>query len=82
MTGREWVDLREALVGVRTPCQSSDAEAWWSDDRATLAIAADACGLCPVLWQCRAYADAAGERWGVWGGQVRKRGGAVEGRAS
>lgn len=52
----------------RTPCHS-DPELWWSTDKRETAIAKKACAeLCPLRVQCLAYALAAKESDGVWGG--------------
>lgn len=50
------------------PCVGSDAAAWTSDDLSDQEQAADRCWDCPLVFQCRAYAVAAGETIGVWGG--------------
>ncbi|NNM44593.1 WhiB family transcriptional regulator [Knoellia koreensis] len=41
-------------------------EAWWSSSLEAEAVAV--CRSCPVARECLAYALAAGERDGVWGG--------------
>ncbi|MCM3554534.1 WhiB family transcriptional regulator [Janibacter melonis] len=69
----ERVVLDEALEEHRgrVPCRTLDApEAWF--ERESFAVAAAACRRCPILEQRGAYADAAGERWGVWAGVVRE----------
>lgn len=45
----------------------------WGPDATTAARrdAAEACGYCPALHACAAYADAANEKHGVWGGTDR-----------
>lgn len=71
----EWEALGAALdeSGVPAPCQGTDPDRWAgrdamgapsSHDRA----ASDACLDCPAMIACAAYALAAGERHGVWGG--------------
>lgn len=65
--------LREAierLSGVRTPCDV-DPEPFVSENRHERLEAESACRACPVMDLCSSYADAAGERWHVWGGQDR-----------
>jgi hypothetical protein len=54
--------------GANVPCVGSDAGEWTSDDPADQERAADHCWDCPLVFQCRAYAIAAGESAGVWGG--------------
>jgi hypothetical protein len=73
----EWLALDRALAGLEaaTPCQAWP-EAWDSDvasaqERAT---AVQECRSCPVLGPCGAYARAARESTGVWGGRNRGRG--------
>ena len=57
-------------AGAPTPCR---AEPFTADDPAARARAAENCGGCPLRSLCRAYAVAAGEPWGVWGGVDRGR---------
>lgn len=61
----EWLALADALVGLVPPCESSP-ESWW--DPAMHEAAAVACGPCAAREACLAYAVAAREKWGVWGG--------------
>lgn len=45
---------------------------WWtSDDRSERETAAERCGECPVVVDCRAAGDAGDEPAGVWGGVDR-----------
>lgn len=65
----EWLLLQAALVGMgRQPACEVDAELWWSHRPAEVAEAVAACGWCPVRSACLAYALAAREAEGVWGG--------------
>ena len=66
--------LDDALVAAnhRTPCREGDDDAWFASEAAERARAAQACAPCPVLDACRAYAIAARERHGVWGGRDRE----------
>lgn len=73
----EFMALHHALLdlevnGDRTPCQR-DPEPYHSDAPGERAEAAEACGSCPVITACATYADAAGERWGVWAGIDRTK---------
>ncbi|WP_425486783.1 WhiB family transcriptional regulator [Microbacterium rhizomatis] len=61
-------------AGQEVPCVGPGGEAWTSDDREDQELAADRCLDCPALALCGAYASLAGERAGVWGGQVRESG--------
>lgn len=70
----EWVLLQVALVELEVPPACAvNPEAWWcsaatpagAEDQA---FAARACRSCPVVDACAAYAVAARERHGVWGG--------------
>lgn len=54
--------------GVEVPCVGPNSGEWTSDDPADQERAADQCWDCPLVFQCRAYAIAAGESAGVWGG--------------
>lgn len=59
------------------PCEV-DPDGFYDDRRGVRALAVPLCRDCPVLTACGAYADAAGERFGVWGGRDRS---AAMGRA-
>lgn len=68
--------LREALAEAieeegPTPCQTSDPDMWFANtSRTKTAEAVNLCRVkCPVRDLCLAYAMAADERFGVWGGQ-------------
>lgn len=37
-------------------------------------VARATCAACPVAAECRDYADRSGTEWGIWGGEIRKRG--------
>jgi Transcription factor WhiB len=56
------------------PCRTGDPESWWptvgqwSTPRTRAAV--DACRGCPAVAACLAYALAADERFGVWGGTL------------
>lgn len=69
----EWRLLARVLAeSGPAPCETSDAEAWWPHqtqlDGPAVRMAVDACGRCAARDACLAYALAAGERGGVWGG--------------
>ncbi|MGY1633055.1 WhiB family transcriptional regulator [Geodermatophilus sp. SYSU D01186] len=69
----EWLRLAAELEEAGTvPCRTSDPEAWWPDpkqmdDDMTQEAIAD-CYRCPVREACAAYAIAARENDGIWGG--------------
>jgi WhiB family redox-sensing transcriptional regulator len=56
------------------PCRVAKAETWWPDKRDADGPAAHgavaACHRCPAESACLAYALAADERFGVWGGTL------------
>lgn len=64
-----WDALSEALaVHGPAPCEESGMpEAWWAEGQ-MLDMARACCRGCPVRAECLAYAIAADERFGVWGG--------------
>lgn len=62
--------LSDATSGVDTPCKNWP-ELWFSSNRSDIELAEAACANCDVLEMCRAYADAAREEFGVWGGKRR-----------
>lgn len=73
--GRQWTRLRRLLDQVGpVPCQIGPAEAWWPDAKAArgpgVRRAVAGCRRCPVSQACLAYALAADERFGVWGGTL------------
>lgn len=70
----EFTSLMNSTVHATLPCNQGDE--WFSEDPARQAKAAALCRACTLLPVCRAYAIAAGERAGVWGGTTpldRKR---------
>ena len=71
----EWLELNQALADAGTvPCTTDDAGDWWPDGHATRAAAARralaGCRRCAVAAACLAYALAADERFGIWGGTL------------
>lgn len=68
----EWAALQAGLAVTLPPCRVEPA--LWSATRRTHAeaarqdVAREACSWCPLLEVCRAYALAAVEPDGVWGG--------------
>src|SRR3954452_19639846 len=71
----QWLGLRDALEqGGQGPCQTTDAEAWWPDARdahgPAARMALDACRQCEAAGPCLAYALAADQRYGIWGGTL------------
>ncbi len=63
-----WGELVDVLAAAGpAPCALGDAEAWWpTPGETTNAVAG--CRMCPAREACLAYAVAADERSGVWGG--------------
>lgn len=67
-----WTTLQGALLNApNTPCNSPNRADWTSGGPRAKQRAAEACRACPVLAECRAYAEAANERGAVWGGIAR-----------
>lgn len=68
----EWLVLSAALAALEplVPVCVDEPEAWWAPgtSRAVQAEAVEWCQLCPVRVECLAYAVAAREQEGVWGG--------------
>lgn len=64
-----WLALQASIRATcrRLPCQADPAR-WSSTAPADVAGAVDGCYDCPLMVPCGAYAVAAGERDGVWGG--------------
>lgn len=68
----EWVALTDALIELGRPPACAEApEVWWSKRSRDVEVAIEGCSRCPVVEACMAYAVAAGEREGVWGGSRR-----------
>ena len=71
----EWLRLAAELDAAGTvPCRAAEAEAWWPDRKELgspeTAMALEGCFRCPVADACLAFALAAGERQGIWGGTL------------
>ena len=66
----EWEALAAALCDRRVPCQE-EPDRWFA--RTPDADAVAACGTCPARAECLAYAMAADERHGVWGGTTAEQ---------
>ena len=69
----EWHVLIRSLAVVRTvACETGDPAAWWPEVRhmnsPATRRAVEACRHCPAAGPCLAYAVAADERFGIWGG--------------
>ena len=71
----DWRSLQELLSTYPwqdIPCRSGliAQTAWWTSEDATeRALAAEACGACPAIDQCRAYRAKHPKEVGVYGGQ-------------
>lgn len=59
-TGREWM--------AKAACRGHDPDAWFPTVGKPSGEAVAICTGCPVREQCADYADAHGERHGLWGG--------------
>jgi transcription factor WhiB len=67
----------------RAPLCVQRPEQWGPDAKPSARTdAAEACSYCPALHPCAAYADAANERHGVWGGVDRSQRQPTTGRRS
>ena len=67
-----WTTLQGALLKApNTPCNSPNRADWTSGGPRAKQRAIEACRACPVLAECRAYAEAANETGAVWGGEAR-----------
>jgi endonuclease III len=66
-----WQALADALADHgRVPCQASDPGIWWPERRDSPDDALAMCQRCHVRAACPAYALAAGQRRGIWGGMT------------
>jgi WhiB family redox-sensing transcriptional regulator len=65
----EWLTLARVLADHGPPpCEEGDPEAWWPHKGDPAQSARGGCEVCPARVECLAYAVAAGEREGLWGG--------------
>lgn len=73
-----WATFREALNDLadnaqHTPCgDPRQAHLWTSEDPQARALAAVACGPCPLLNLCHAAAESTREPAGTWAGRDRQ----------
>jgi len=68
----DWCSLLAALrERGPAPCETSP-ETWWSTAATVVEAAVYGCRRCPVQVECLAYAVAAGERQGTWGGVTER----------
>lgn len=56
------------------PCQTHEADLWFSETPVGLEEAKMRCAPCPVRSDCLAGALDRREPWGVWGGEIFERG--------
>lgn len=71
---REWIALHDAIETAgdhAIPCRIGSPDRWTSRSTKQTDTAAAACQRCPAITACAAYADAAPETSGVWGGHRR-----------
>jgi hypothetical protein len=69
-----WQALKDAMQDQQLPCASSP-DSWFPEtdhDREHAAQAVKLCGACPVREECRAFAVANRESFGIWGGQTER----------
>lgn len=79
---REWIALQLGLELLEVPpACADDPERWWSNRPGDVDDAKAVCGWCPLLAVCRAYALAADEPGGTWGGLSDTERRQVTGRA-
>jgi hypothetical protein len=64
VAGPEW-----RMAGL---CAQADPDAFFPEDEQWSGEAKRVCARCPVAATCLAYALAADERWGIWGGLTTK----------
>lgn len=71
----EWLALAAVVDEIgAVPCRTSDPEAWWpraaGGDGFATRMALDGCSVCGARAECLAYALAADEGEGIWGGAL------------
>jgi WhiB family redox-sensing transcriptional regulator len=63
-----WKELVDVLAAAEpAPCAVGNPESWWPT-RGETTDAVAGCRMCPARAQCLAYAVAADEHSGIWGG--------------
>lgn len=81
----EWLNLQAAVLQLEgRPVCARDPEAWFASGASGASLVAEAvaaCGWCPVRVECLAYAVAAVERQGVWGGSTPEERRVLAGRS-
>ena len=65
--------MTEQVQPVVPGCAGTDGEAWFSTDRATVALCQRICAGCPLRTACLAGAMARDEQYGIWGGRLFER---------
>ena len=69
---RQRLDLAQVLAEHGpTPCEDGEPAMWWPPASGSSADAVSGCEVCPATVECLAYAVAADDREGVWGGLTR-----------
>src|SRR5574343_6801 len=63
----EWAALQQQLLDADPLCRGDPR--WTSDDALERQEAAQMCIGCPLIEQCRAFADENREEFAVWGGR-------------
>jgi len=56
------------------PCRQRNPDLWFAESPTQLETAKSLCRDCPLREQCLAGALARREPWGVWGGEIVRRG--------
>ena len=56
------------------PCRRHRPDLWFAEEPAELVLAKALCRRCPARLTCLSGALARREPWGVWGGEIVKRG--------
>ncbi|MFM7860597.1 MAG: WhiB family transcriptional regulator [Candidatus Nanopelagicaceae bacterium] len=64
--------------GLNLPCYKVDAEIFFAEDEANIAIAKSLCAQCPVRAKCLAGALSRQEPCGVWGGELFDNGQVID----
>lgn len=65
----EYTVLQDALTEYTPPCHGDDRYTADEHDNSTLAELATGCDLCHISGLCRAYANTARPKGGVWAGK-------------
>lgn len=70
------VPTNGVIADAELPCRQ-DPDLWFAENPRDLEQAKALCSGCPLRAECLAGAQARGEPWGVWGGEIFEHGSVI-----